>query len=101
MAIEIKQVTTRRELKRFIRLNYERYKDNAFAADLRGALTVTDSYDKAFRFYHLYGPHIGADWDENLAPRPADAEEDYPAVLRGSFRNIEDYIQQQIYSFLE
>ena len=69
-------------------------KDNAFAADLRGALTVTDSYDKAFRFYHLYGPHIGADWDENLAPRPADAEEDYPAVLRGSFRNIEDYIQQ-------
>ena len=69
-------------------------KDNAFAADLHGALTVTDSYDKAFRFYHLYGPHIGADWDENLVPRAADAEEDYPAVLRGSFRNIEDYIQQ-------
>ena len=70
-------------------------KDNAFAADLRGALTATDAYDRAFRFYHLYGPHIGADWDENLAPRAAaDAEEDYPAVLRGSFRNIEDYIQQ-------
>ena len=69
-------------------------KDDAFAADLRGALTVTDSYDKSFRFYHLYGSHIGAGWDENLKPRPAGAEEDYPAVLRGCFRNIEDYISQ-------
>lgn len=69
-------------------------KDNVFASDLHGALTATDAYSKAFRFYHLYGPHLGADWDENLSPHIYTDEEDYAAVLRGSFRNIEDYIQQ-------
>ena len=69
-------------------------KDDAFAADLRGALTLTDSYPKAFRFYHLYGPHIGVTWDENLAARAPGSEEDYPAALRGSFRNVESYIRQ-------
>ena len=69
-------------------------KDTAFAADLRGALTVTGDYQKAFRFYHLYGSHIGADWDENLAVRQPGTEEDYPAILRGSFRNVEEYIRQ-------
>ena len=53
MAIEIKQVTTRRELKRFIRLNYEMYKDNAFAVpDLYEDMLKTLSRDKnpAFEF---------------------------------------------------
>ena len=53
MAIEIKQVTTRRELKRFIRLNYEMYKDNAFAVpDLYEDMLKTFSRDKnpAFEF---------------------------------------------------
>ena len=53
MAIEIKQVTTRRELKRFIRLNYEMYKDNAFAVpDLNEDMLKTFSRDKnpAFEF---------------------------------------------------
>ena len=53
MAIEIKQVTTRRELKRFIRLNYEMYKDNAFAVpDLYEDMLKTVSRDKnpAFEF---------------------------------------------------
>ena len=53
MAIEIKQVTTRRELKRFIRLNYKMYKDNAFAVpDLYEDMLKTFSRDKnpAFEF---------------------------------------------------
>ena len=53
MAIEIKQVTTRRELKRFIRLNYEMYKYNAFAVpDLYEDMLKTFSRDKnpAFEF---------------------------------------------------
>ena len=69
-------------------------KDNEFAGELRGAMTATDAYAKAFRFYHLYGPHIGAEWDENLEPHIYTDRDDYPAVLRGSFRNIEDFIQQ-------
>lgn len=69
-------------------------KDNVFAGDLHGAIRISDAYPKAFRFYHLYGPHIGADWDENLNPHIYTDKDDYPAVLRGSFRNIEDYIQQ-------
>lgn len=69
-------------------------KDHLFAADLHKALSVTDRYGKSFRFYHLYGSHIGAEWDENLNLRPAGSAEDYPASLRGSFRNVEEYIRQ-------
>jgi GNAT superfamily N-acetyltransferase len=53
MAVEIKKVTTRKELKRFIRLNYEMYKDNAFAVpDLYEDMLKTFSRDRnpAFEF---------------------------------------------------
>lgn len=53
MAIEIKKVTTKRELKRFIRFNYELYKDNPYSVpDLYEDMLGTFSPEKnpAFEF---------------------------------------------------
>ena len=80
--------------------SYFAYLDPDFMYDLEDEpLTVSDSYRKAFRFYHFFGTHPGADWDENLEPlsdeegeEPADV--DYPAALRGCFRNVEEFIRQ-------
>lgn len=60
-------------------------------------ITVSDRYSRAYRFYHLFGTHPGADWNENLEAAE-DAEYamwdlDFRArALRGSFRMIEEYI---------
>ena len=60
-------------------------------------MTVTDRYSKAFRFYHLFGTHPGADWNEHLESVP-DVEnviwdlEFRARALRGSFSMIEEYI---------
>ena len=75
------------------------YMDPSFRDDLMiyDPMTVTDRYSRAFRFYHLFGTHPGADWNENLEGAE-DAEYaiwdlDFRArALRGSFRMIEDYI---------
>ena len=75
------------------------YMDPSFRNDLMiyDPMTVTDGYSRAYRFYHLFGTHPGADWDENLEGAE-DAEEaawdlDFRArALRGSFRMIEEYI---------
>ena len=74
------------------------YYDSGFDADftLYGEMTTTDKYQKAYRFYHLWGAHPGADWDDQL--ESFDYEVDYNDVdvratsLRGSFRMLEDYI---------
>ncbi len=53
MALEIKKVTTKRELKQFIRFNYELYKDNPYSVpDLYEDMLSTFSPDKnpAFEF---------------------------------------------------
>ena len=53
MAVEIKKVTTRKELKRFIRFNYEFYKDNPYSVpDLYDDMLGTFSRTKnaAFEF---------------------------------------------------
>ena len=51
------------------------YMDPSFRNDLMiyDPMTVTDGYSRAYRFYHLFGTHPGADWDENLEGA-ADAE---------------------------
>ena len=74
------------------------YNDPEFDADFTryGELTKTDKYDKAYRFYHLWGDHPGADWDDNMEDFGRDV--DYKDVdvratsLRGSYRMLEDYI---------
>ena len=78
------------------------YMDPGFYSDLTKSspISVTDKYAKAFRFYHLFGPHPGADWDENLDTVSEDESTDiwdlpYRArVLRGSYKMIEEYIRQ-------
>lgn len=53
MSVEIKKVTTRKDLKRFIRFNYEFYKDNPFSVpDLYDDMLGTFSSDRnaAFEF---------------------------------------------------
>ena len=67
--------------------------DYEFNDKLKKGLTVSDRYSKAFRFYHTAGTHIGVFWDENLVPDPNRVgHEDYPAAMRGCFRNVEKYI---------
>ena len=78
------------------------YMDPGFYGDLTGSdpITVTDKYAKAFRFYHLFGTHPGADWDENLEGIEDDDEADVwdphfrANALRGSYKMIEEYIRQ-------
>ena len=72
------------------------YKDEEFNYAFDNAMTVTDEYQKAFRFYHLLGVHPGYYWDEDLYPADEEEEgmpEPYRA-LRGSFLNIELCINQ-------
>ena len=58
-------------------------------------LSVSSRYSRAFRFYHTMGTHIGVFWGEDLLPDPArTGTGDYPAALRGCFRNVEEYIRQ-------
>ena len=72
MAIEIRKVTTRRELKRFIRLNYEMYKDNAFAVpDLYEDMLKTFSRDKNPAFEFCEADYFLAYKDGRLAGRVA------------------------------
>ena len=68
--------------------------DYEFHAKLKAnGLTVSDTDTKAFRFYHTAGTHIGVFWGEDLVPDPNRVgTEDYPAALRGCFRNVEEYI---------
>ena len=78
---------------------YFAYLDPDFMYDLEDEpLTVSDRYHKAFRFYHFFGTHPGADWDENLEPLSEEEEgtpeADFPAALRGCFRNVEELIRQ-------
>ena len=69
--------------------------DYEFGRDLKDSMTVSSSYSKAFRFYHLFGTHYGVYWDDNLTPDPDKTpSDDFARVLRGDFRNIEDYIRQ-------
>ena len=56
-----------------------------------GAFSVSDRYQKAYRFYHMWGVHPGASWDDQLVE---DNEQNRAAMLRGSFRIIELYIEK-------
>ena len=68
--------------------------DYEFYAKLKSnGLTVSDTNKKAFRFYHTAGTHIGVFWGEDLVPDPNRVGTgDYPAALRGCFKNVEEYI---------
>ena len=65
-----------------------------------GELSLRKDWQKAYRFYHLFGPHPGADWDANLEYAPVAQEDDEYIlsyrrdVLRGSFKMLEAYIGQ-------
>ena len=67
--------------------------DYEFYEKLKKGLSVSSDYSKAFRFYHTAGTHIGVFWGEDLVPDPNRVgTEDYPAALRGCFRNVEEYV---------
>lgn len=65
-----------------------------------GHLSLRKDWGKAYRFYHLFGPHPGADWNEHLEYAEVEQEGDEylldyrSRVLRGSFTMIEAYIAQ-------
>ena len=76
MAITIKKVSTQKELKTFIRFNYELYKDNPYSVpDLYDDMLNTFSPKKnaAFEFCEARRPKnlvvIGANKDIELYPR--------------------------------
>ena len=72
MAIEIKQVTTRRELKRFIRLNYEMYKDNPYSVpDLYEDMLNTFNREKNGAFDFCEADYFLAYRDGKLVGRVA------------------------------
>lgn len=54
-------------------------------------LSTTESENGAFRFYHFWGAHPGADFDENLNPS---STFDVYAAVRGDMRIIEEYVTQ-------
>ena len=77
------------------------YMDPTFYLDLMNdPLKATDKYSRAFRFYHLFGTHPGADWDENLETMTDEDNVDLwdphfrAKALRGSYKMIEEYIRQ-------
>ncbi len=53
-------------------------------------ISKTDKYDKAFRFYHLFGTHPGAQIDENANPC---SDASYEQVLKGDLKIIAEYIK--------
>ena len=57
----------------------------------RNGITESEDYDKAFRFYHLWGCHPGYRWNEKLEGSADAAPED---ALRGSFLMIQEYTQR-------
>ena len=57
----------------------------------RDGMTVSEEYDKAFRFYHLWGCHPGYWWNERFEESADAAPED---ALRGSFLMIQEYSQK-------
>ncbi len=54
-------------------------------------LTTTDSYNKALRLYHLWGPHAGADFDRDM--NYSKNVDTYEALL-GDFTLIREYLDQ-------
>ena len=73
--------------------NYIWY-DPVFYSDLRkqASFTVNGNYDRAYRFYHLWGSHGGAWWNDRLETVEEDTES-YER-LRGSFRILDEYCEK-------
>ena len=68
------------------------FDDVDFCADVKAdGLTVTDKYDKAFRFYHLYGTHPGAVLGAEGQKKPGVSNIE---TTRGCLYLIEQYISQ-------
>lgn len=67
--------------------------DEYFYQQLAGdqRLTVSEKYDKAYRFYHFFGSHPGAKLN---AQAQRDEEADGIDAIRGDFYIIEEYIAQ-------
>lgn len=55
-------------------------------------LKATDNYDKAFRFYHMFGAHAGSRLGEDATN--SNTTKDQNATIRGCMRIIEEYITQ-------
>ncbi len=72
MAVEIKKVTTRKELKRFIRFNYEFYKDNPYSVpDLYDDMLNTFSRKKNAAFEFCEADYFLAFRDGHIVGRVA------------------------------
>lgn len=72
MAVTIKKVTTKRELKRFIRFNYELYKDNPYSVpDLYDDMLNTFNKKKNAAFEFCEAEYFLAYKDEQLVGRVA------------------------------
>ncbi len=66
--------------------------DHEFYATIQNEkLSVNSSYDSAFRFYHMFGSHPGADFNENMEYQ---ANVTLSQALRGDMKIIKEYIRQ-------
>ena len=54
-------------------------------------ISVNENYDSAFRFYHMYGSHPGATFNENMEYEP---NVSLPRALRGDLLIIKEYVRQ-------
>ena len=71
---------------------YTTFCEPNFSARLyKKGMTVSEDYDKAFRFYHLWGCHPGYWWNEKFEGSTDAAQED---ALRASFQVIREYVQK-------
>ena len=68
------------------------FDDVKFCLDVKtDGLTVTDNYDKSFRFYHLFGTHPGAVIGAEGQHKPGVSQVE---ATRGCLYLIEQYIAQ-------
>lgn len=66
--------------------------DEAFYQSMHSqGLHLSDEYSKAFRFYHMWGPHPGHRINENLV---TDWNASYSQATAGCFRIIQEYISE-------
>jgi len=83
---KINQRVVKHEWEPFQHYDYEYYHEL-----VDSDLTVNETYDGAFRFYHLFGSHHDMYWDENMWLYDVDNP---VQPLRGSLKIIEEFVRK-------